>query len=91
MRCRTAGLEIRDGGTEQSPLLGRFCGLMPHTQKSTGNTMYVRYYTNSNNPKLGFYAKASIGIQKYIKVAHQVGLIILDLIYIFIILFSFVI
>ena len=64
LRCHTAGLEFRDGGTEQSPLLGVFCREKPHTQKSTGNTMYVRYYTNSNNPKLGFYATASIGTLK---------------------------
>ena len=71
LRCRTAGLEIRDGGTERSPLLGLFCGEIPHTQKSTGNTMYVRYYTNANSPKLGFYAKASIGTLKFIKVGPK--------------------
>ena len=60
-RCRRSGLEIRDGGTEGSPLLGVFCNEMPHTQKSTGNTMFVRYYSNADSPNTGFYAKASIG------------------------------
>ena len=66
---------MRDGGTEQSPLLGRFCTDMPHTQKSTGNIMYVRYYTNSNNPKLGFYSKASIGISIFIIMVIQASLL----------------
>ena len=61
-RCGTAGLQIRDGGTQSSPELGTFCRNRPPTQKSTDNTMYVKYYTNAlPNPNPGFFAKASIG------------------------------
>ena len=56
--CQTEGLEVRDGGTEEAPGFV-FCHDMPHTQKSSGNTMYVKYYTNSDTPNTGFYAKAS--------------------------------
>ena len=62
IRCQIEGLEIRDGGTEFSPLLGIFCRDKPHTLKSTGNTMYVKYYTNSNTPNTGFNAHVSTGM-----------------------------
>jgi len=34
---------------------------MPGTQKSTGNLMYVRYYTSAPEPGVGFKAEAKIG------------------------------
>ncbi|CAG7821157.1 unnamed protein product, partial [Allacma fusca] len=33
---------------------------MPGTQKSTGNHLYLRYYTSAPEPRNGFKAKASI-------------------------------
>jgi len=64
-RCSQEGVEIRDGGTRLSPLISsKFCSEMPGTQKSTGNIIYVRYYTNINEPRNGFKAKASVGSYK---------------------------
>lgn len=51
---------MKDGGTDFSPNLGTFCRDRPPTQKSSGNVMRIKYYTNSNRPNLGFKAKISI-------------------------------
>ena len=61
LSCQTEALEIRDGGTEFSPSLGVFCSDKPRTLKSTGNVMYIKYYTNSNTPNAGFNAHVSTG------------------------------
>ena len=61
IRCADEGVEIRDGGTQIAPIIGSYCNSMPGTLKSTGNTMYVRYYSNLNEPGNGFKAQASIG------------------------------
>ena len=39
---------------------GTFCNSRPPTQKSSGNVMRIKYYTNSDHPNLGFKAKISI-------------------------------
>lgn len=44
-----------------SNLIGRHCRTMPGTQKSTGNIMYVRYYTDVPEPRQGFKAEVKIG------------------------------
>ena len=37
-------LEIRDGNSEKSPLIGRFCGNnIPSSLHSTSNYMWIRY------------------------------------------------
>jgi hypothetical protein len=54
----------RDGGTEHSDWIGLYCGDKPGTIKSTGNVMYIKYYTTSNNPNIGFKAKLKIGASK---------------------------
>jgi hypothetical protein len=59
--CTLAGVELRDGGTENSDLLGTFCQNKPPTQKSSDNTLYIKYFTNSQNPNNGFKANARIG------------------------------
>jgi hypothetical protein len=56
-----AGVEVRDGGTENSPLIDTFCQSKPPTQMSSDNVVYVKYYTNSENPNNGFKATAKIG------------------------------
>lgn len=55
-----AGVELRDGGTDYAQEIGRFCQSRPPTQKSTGNMMRVKYYTNSDRPNLGFKAKVAV-------------------------------
>ena len=62
VRCWRAGLELRDGGTEHSQLLGRFCRERPHTQETTNNVMYVKFFTDSRYPNNGFKAQVKIGV-----------------------------
>lgn len=58
--CKTDGVEIRDGATANSRLIGTYCKEMPGTVRSLLNTMYLRYYTNSVDPSNGFKANISI-------------------------------
>lgn len=53
-------VELRDGGTELSDEIGRFCAEKPSTQKSLGNMLYVKYYSNATDPKNGFRARVSL-------------------------------
>ncbi|KAJ9586382.1 hypothetical protein L9F63_019963, partial [Diploptera punctata] len=59
--CRQAFVEIRDGGTIGSELIDTFCNEMPSSQYTTGNVLYVRYFTDVTDPKNGFKANISIG------------------------------
>ncbi|KAK9889124.1 hypothetical protein WA026_004393 [Henosepilachna vigintioctopunctata] len=59
-RCVTEAVEMRNGATELSPIIGRFCKTMPGTQYSTDNTMYLKYFTNTDDPKNGFKATLSL-------------------------------
>lgn len=59
-RCEVEYVEVRDGGTEFSPLIGRYCKEAPHTQFSTGNMMFVKFFTNTEDPRNGFKAKISL-------------------------------
>lgn len=61
-RCTTAGLELRDGGTQHSNLIGKFCRETPHTQETQDNVMYVRFFTGSRYPNNGFKATVKIGV-----------------------------
>ncbi|XP_071443305.1 cubilin [Hetaerina americana] len=58
--CTKAYLEVRDGGTQNSNLIGKYCLEMPGTKSSTGNILYVKYFTDAAEPRNGFKAKASI-------------------------------
>merc|ERR1712008_120923 len=51
-------LENRDGGAATSPFLGeKLCGTtVPHTIKSTGNTMFVKFHSDGSQPRIGFSA-----------------------------------
>ncbi|XP_012276352.1 cubilin [Orussus abietinus] len=61
--CEREYLEIRDGGTEASEVLGKFCGdTAPSTMSSTGNVMYIHYYTDIPDPKNGFKAVITTGL-----------------------------
>ncbi|XP_045117385.1 cubilin-like [Portunus trituberculatus] len=61
--CDQAFVEVRDGGTLLSPLLGRFCGTtLPETQHTTGDVIFVRYFNNLTQHHVGFKAKASTDI-----------------------------
>ncbi|XP_012136673.2 cubilin [Megachile rotundata] len=60
--CEREYVEIRDGGTESSKVLGKFCkDVAPSSITSTGNMMYVHYYTDIPEPANGFEAVFSVG------------------------------
>lgn len=59
-RCRDEGVELRDGGTANSDLIDTFCRSIPQSQRSTGNFLYIRYYSNTDTPNIGFKASVKI-------------------------------
>ncbi|XP_035743302.1 cubilin-like [Vespa mandarinia] len=57
INCENEYVEIRDGGTDSSQLLGRFCkDIAPSTITTKGNMMYIHFYTDVPDPKNGFKA-----------------------------------
>ncbi|XP_052697133.1 cubilin-like isoform X2 [Crassostrea angulata] len=59
--CNFDYIEFRDGGTENSDLIGRYCGTSrPSTVKSTDNVMYARFRTDNSVPRAGFKALVHI-------------------------------
>lgn len=61
-RCNYDFIGMRDGGTVNSGLMGKFCGYdHPSTLVSTGNVMYVRFRTDSSVARKGFKALYKIG------------------------------
>ena len=50
-------LEIKDGYTDTSPMLGRFCGhKIPADIRSSTNHLYVKFVSDSSVSKAGFSA-----------------------------------
>ena len=67
--CDFDYLEIRDGGTPNAPMVGRFCGeTKPGTLKSTGNLMYLRFRTDDSVGHAGFRATYSLGKTVWVSV-----------------------
>ncbi|XP_061178089.1 cubilin-like [Saccostrea echinata] len=55
--CGYDYVEVRDGNSLQSPLLGRFCGkVIPNVIRSTGNSMLVNFVTDPTVAYGGFRA-----------------------------------
>nr|CAB3264299.1 Tolloid protein [Phallusia mammillata] len=55
--CSYDYLEVRDGSTEDSELIGRFCGYdRPDDIKSTGNTLWIKFVSDASVNKAGFAA-----------------------------------
>ncbi|XP_064635870.1 tolloid-like protein 1 [Lineus longissimus] len=51
-------LEVRDGHSDDSALIGRFCGYkMPDDIKSTSNKLYVKFVSDGSVQKAGFVAQ----------------------------------
>ncbi|KAL3289762.1 hypothetical protein HHI36_023157 [Cryptolaemus montrouzieri] len=59
-KCSTEAIELRDGGTQRSPLINTFCGDVPSTQFSSDNMMFVKFFTEEKVPGIGFQANISI-------------------------------
>ncbi|XP_054274028.1 cubilin-like isoform X2 [Macrosteles quadrilineatus] len=54
--CNLEYIEIHDGGSELSPLLGKWCTGTPPSQTTTRNRMYIKYFTDTDTPNNGFGA-----------------------------------
>ncbi|XP_049544721.1 cubilin homolog [Anopheles darlingi] len=53
--CRFDGLTIRNGGTENSPLIGTFCGEQDFNGTiSFGHQLYLRFFSDSSRNYKGF-------------------------------------
>ena len=75
-RCHSEGVEVRDGGTASSPLLDGdlpYCNDKPDTKRSTGNVMYVRYFSTKSSPNIGFQAKVKVGKSPYLILIMKVS------------------
>ncbi|XP_078037937.1 cubilin [Augochlora pura] len=60
--CEREYVEVRDGGTQNSKTLGRFCNdIAPSTMLTTGNMVFIHFYSELHEPRNGFKAKLSIG------------------------------
>lgn len=58
--CDQEYVEIRDGGTTNGNVIGKFCGKMPPSQYSTSNMLRIKYYTDIVVPMNGFKANISL-------------------------------
>ncbi|XP_041119113.1 dorsal-ventral patterning tolloid-like protein 1 isoform X2 [Polyodon spathula] len=55
--CAYDYLEVRDGSTENSPLIGRFCGYdKPEDIRSTSNILWMKFISDGTVNKAGFAA-----------------------------------
>uniref|UniRef100_A0A673AMU3 Cubilin n=1 Tax=Sphaeramia orbicularis TaxID=375764 RepID=A0A673AMU3_9TELE len=62
--CRFDFVEVRDGSTSSSPLLGTFCGGgIPPRLQSSQRSMYVRFKTDSSVSNHGFEAAYSSALE----------------------------
>lgn len=52
-------MELRDGGTEFSSLIGRYYNETPSTQFSTDNLIFIKFFRNDYSPA-GFQANISL-------------------------------
>ncbi|XP_058802311.1 cubilin [Phymastichus coffea] len=60
--CEKEYVEFRDGGTETSELLGRYCkNMAPSSVTTKGNILFVHYYTDLPEPRNGFKAVITSG------------------------------
>ncbi|KAG5881771.1 hypothetical protein JTB14_021141 [Gonioctena quinquepunctata] len=58
--CEVEYVEIRDGGTEFSKSFGKYCSSMPSSQITTDNMMFIKFFTDIDDPKNGFKARITI-------------------------------
>lgn len=55
--CAYDYVEVRDGSSETSPLLGRFCGYdKPDDIKSSSNQLWLKFVSDGSVNKAGFAA-----------------------------------
>lgn len=60
--CAYDHLEVFDGESEKSPILGRLCGnKIPDPLIATGNKMFLRFISDASVQRKGFQATHSTG------------------------------
>ncbi|XP_055842375.1 cubilin homolog isoform X2 [Episyrphus balteatus] len=61
--CDSEYVELNDGSTQLSPVIGRFCGKStPDTQYSSGNRLRITFFTDIAEPSTGFKVNVSLGV-----------------------------
>lgn len=60
--CDKEYVELRDGSTSSSQLIGTFCTDKPTTKYSRSNVLLMKFFTDVSEPKNGFKANISIGV-----------------------------
>lgn len=62
--CAYDYVEVRDGGSESDPLLGRFCGYdKPEDLKSSSNKLWLKFVSDGSVNKAGFAASFFKGLE----------------------------
>lgn len=55
--CRYDYVEVRDGDSPKSPVIGRYCGdENPSPIRSSGNSLHIRFVSDGYNNYDGFFA-----------------------------------
>jgi len=55
--CRYDYIEVRDGDNEYAAIKEKFCGnTVPEVIKSSGDALYVEFFSDESDTKTGFYA-----------------------------------
>ncbi len=55
--CRYDYVEVRDGDSPKSPVIGRYCGdESPLPIRSSGNSLHIRFVSDGYNNYDGFFA-----------------------------------
>nr|XP_023646366.1 cubilin [Paramormyrops kingsleyae] len=63
-QCLFDYVEVRDGPTSSSTLIGQYCGSqMPPMLQSTQRSMYVRFHTDASVSNLGFIAEYGAALE----------------------------
>ncbi|KAK7483333.1 hypothetical protein BaRGS_00025393, partial [Batillaria attramentaria] len=73
-RCEFDSLLIRDGSSENSPVIGRYCGTQNLTEKlSFGNALWLKFESDTSDTRKGFTAKYTSGVvpQNFLLVADD--------------------
>lgn len=66
MKCREDYLEIHDGASSHSPLIGRYCRMeAPSTIFSTAEHLHLHYVTDSMSQSPGWNATFELGRRIY--------------------------
>lgn len=66
LECAYDHIEIYDGRDGKAPSLGRYCGSKkPPPVTSTGNKMFIRFFSDNSVQKKGFEASHTAGVYSF--------------------------